>query len=130
MTRKYNKHHHVQSFVVGQNVTANISRLDRAATDNKRILCRIVDIAGSKEQPGYKLRCLYGLLNGLHPTSTLAAVSTAIQQSQGNSISIDKTGNEITLAHAASQAPTSNKVGVCVVFYLLTRCPSWTAAVF
>ena len=65
MARKYNKHHHVQSFVVGQYVTANISRLDRAATDNKRALSRIVDVAGSKEQPGYKLRCLYGLLKGL-----------------------------------------------------------------
>ena len=107
-----NKHHHIQSFVVGQYSTANISRLDRAATDNKRILCRIVDIAGSREKPGYKLRCLYGLLKGLHPTSALAAVSTAIQQSQGNSISINKTGNEITLAHSASQASTSNKVGV------------------
>ena len=110
--RKYNKHHHVQSFVVGQYVTANISCLDRAATDNKRILCRIVDIAGSKEQPGYKLRCLYGLLKGLHPTSALAAASTAIQQSQGNYISINKTGNGITLAHAASQASASSKVGV------------------
>ena len=49
-----NKHHNIQSFVVGQYVTANISRLDRAATDNKQILCRIVDITGSKEQPGYK----------------------------------------------------------------------------
>ena len=86
--------------------------MDRAATDNKRILCRIVYIAGSKEQPGYKLRCLYGLLKGLHPTSALAAVSTAIQKSQRSSISINKTGNEITLAHAASQASTSNKVGV------------------
>ena len=47
-------------------MSANISCLDRAATDNKRILCRIVDIAGSKEQPGYKLRCLYGLLKGLY----------------------------------------------------------------
>ena len=107
-----NKHHHIQSFVVGQYITANISRLDRATIDNKRILCRIVDIAGSKEQPRYKLRCLYGLLKGLHPTSALAAVSTAIQHSQGNSISINKTGNEIALAHAASQASTSNKVGV------------------
>ena len=98
--------------MVGQYITANVSRLDRAATDNKRIPYRIVDIAGSKEQPGYKLRCLYGLLKGLHPTSALAAVSTSIQQSQGNSISINKTGNEITLAHAASQASTSNKVGV------------------
>ena len=112
MTREYNKHHHVQSFVVGQYVTANIPRLDRAATDNKRILCRIIDIAGSKEQPEYKLRCQYGLLKELHLISALAAVSTAIQQSQGNSISINKTGNKITLAHAASQESTGNKVGV------------------
>ena len=42
-----NKHHHIQSFVVGQYITANISRLDRAAIVNKRILCRIVDIADS-----------------------------------------------------------------------------------
>ena len=48
----------------------------------------------------------------LHPTSALATVSTAIQESQGNSIYINKTENEITLAHAASQASTSNKVGV------------------
>ena len=46
----------------------------RAATNSKRILCRIVDIAGSKEQPGYKFRCLYGLLEGLYPTSTLVVV--------------------------------------------------------
>ena len=88
------------------------TRLNRAATDNKRVLYRIVDIAGSKEQPGYNLRYLYGLLKGLHPASALAAVSTAIQKSQGNYISINKAGNEITLAHAASQASTSNKVGV------------------
>ena len=112
MTSKYNKYHRFQSFVVGQYVTAIISRLDRAATDNNRILCRIVDNAGSNEQPGYELRFLHGLLKGLHPTSALAAVSTAVQQSQGNPISINKTGNEITLAHAASQASTSNKVGV------------------
>ena len=99
-----NKHHHIQSFVVGRYITANISRLGCAAIGNKWILCRIVDIAGSKEQPRHKLRCLYGLLKGLHPTSALAAASTAIQQSQGNSISINKTGNEIALAHAASQA--------------------------
>ena len=101
MARKYNNnHHHVQSFVVGQYVSANIYRLDRAATDNNQIPCSIVDVAGSKEQPGYKLRCLYGLLKGLHPSSALAAVSTAIPQSQENSIS-SKTGKEITLAHAA-----------------------------
>ena len=39
--------------------------LDCASIDNKRILCRIVGIAGSKEKPGYKLRCLYAVLKGL-----------------------------------------------------------------
>ena len=41
--------------------------------------------------------------------SALAVVSTAIPQSQGNSTPTNKTRNEITLAHAASQASTSNK---------------------
>ena len=78
MTRNYNNHHYVQSLVlVGQYVTANISRLDRAATDNKRIVRRTIGIAGSKEQRGYKLQCLYGLLKGLHPTS---ALDTAISR--------------------------------------------------
>ena len=59
MTRKYNNHHH------GQYATADFSRLDRAAIGDSRILCSTVDIAGSKEQPGHKLRCLYGLRKGL-----------------------------------------------------------------
>ena len=58
------------------------------------------------------LRCLYGLLKVLYPTSILTAASTTRQQSHGNSISISKTGNKITLAHAASPASTSNKVGI------------------
>ena len=77
------------------------------------VLPQIIDgfIAGGKE-PGYKLRCLYGLLEGLHPTSAVAAVSTAKQQSQENPTPIDMAGNEITLARAGSQASTRNKLGV------------------
>ena len=33
--------------------------------DGKRVHYSIVVIAGSKEQPGHKLRCPYGLLKGL-----------------------------------------------------------------
>ena len=75
-----------------QGNTIITASLDGGTMDNKRILCRIADIAGSKEQPGYKLP------KGLHP------LSTSIQQSQGHSTSINKTLNEI--------AATSNKVGV------------------
>ena len=89
--------------------------IPRATADSERILCRIVEIVGNKEKPKYKLRCLYGLLKGLHPTSALAtcAVSTAIQQSQGNSIPINKTRNDITLAQATPQAPISNEACNC-----------------
>lgn len=107
MARKHNGHHYVQFIVVGQ-CPCKYSRLNRAATDNKRILCRTVDIAGSKEKTEWKLRCLYGLLKGLHPTSALVAVSTAMQQFD----LYNKTRNETTLAHVASQEPTNNKVGV------------------
>jgi len=112
MAGKYNRHHQVESFAIGQYVTIRIPREDRAATDNKRILCRVVDIAGSDGRPGYKLRCQYGLLQKMCPTSALASVSAAIQKEKGELISLSNSGNEITLAHAASKASTSNKAGV------------------
>ena len=65
---------------------------------------------------GYKLRCLSGLLKGLHQTFALVAVSTATQQSQGNPTSISKAGSEIVLSPAARAVHRhlciSNKVGV------------------
>ena len=79
---------------------------------NRRVLCRIIDTAGSGEQPRFKLRCLYDPLEGLSPTSTLLAVSTAIQQSQGDFTSTNKTGNEFALTRAASRASAGNEVGV------------------
>ena len=86
-----------------------------AVTDDDRILCHIVDVADSNE-PGYKLRCLSGLLKGLHQTFALVAVSTATQQSQGNPTSISKVGSEIVLSPAARAEHRhlciSNKVGV------------------
>ena len=65
--------------------------------------CRIPALC----QIRYKLRYLYGP----HPTSALP-VNNAIQKFQGGSISINKTRNAITLAHAAPQASTRNTVGV------------------
>jgi hypothetical protein len=112
MARKYNRHHKIEIFVTGQYVTAKVPRLDRAATDNRRILGRVVEVSGSDAQPAYKLRCCYGLLKGVFPTSALASVSAVIQKEQGDSISLSSTGNEITLHQAAAQASTSNKAGV------------------
>ena len=59
-----------------------------------------------------ELRCEFGLLQKIYPTSTLASVSSAIQKEKADLISVSKSGNEITLAHAASKASTSNKAGV------------------
>ena len=87
MTRKCNNHRHVQSFVVGQYCP------DRVATGDKRILCRTVDIAGSKEQPGYKLRRLYGATSNLCSQNPHTAIPRKFHLYHGN---------EATLAHAAS----------------------------
>ena len=50
-------------------LSARIGVRDIHLQNQRRILSRIVDIAGGKEQPRYKLRCLYGLLKGYvrHP---------------------------------------------------------------
>ena len=42
MAGKYNRHHQVESFAIGQYITIRIPREDRPATDNKRSLCRVV----------------------------------------------------------------------------------------
>ena len=66
-----------------------IFRLNRAATDNKRMLCRIAVVVRNG------LGCIQ------HP-----------HWQQSNSISVSKAGNEIALAHAVSQASTGSKVSV------------------
>ena len=47
------------------------------------------------------------VLQKIYPTSTLASVSSAIQKEEADLISVSKSGNEITLAHATSKASTS-----------------------
>jgi len=97
MTGKYNRHHQVESFAIGQYVTIRIPREDCTAT-NKRILCRVVDIAG----PGYKLRSQYGLLQEMCPTSACTRqCERCYSEEKGELISLSNSGNEITLAHAA-----------------------------
>ena len=53
------------------------------------------------------------MLKGLYPNPHWQiANSTSIQQYQENSNPINKIGNKITLAHAAPQPSTGNKIGV------------------
>jgi len=112
MTEKYNRHHKIEIFTVGQYVTVKVPRADRTSTDNRRLLCRVVGVAGSTTKRGYQLHCEYGLLQRLWSTSALAGVTAAIQQHQGDVISLSQSGNEITLAQAAANASTSNRAGV------------------
>jgi len=112
MTEKYNCHPKVEIFTVGQYVTVKVPREDRRSTDNRRLLCRVVGVARSTTKRGYQLRCEYGLLQWLWSTSALAGVTAAIQQHQGDVISLSQSGNEITLAQAAANASTSNRAGV------------------
>ena len=112
MTEKYSRHHKIEIFTVGQYVTVKVPREDRTSTDNRRLLCRVVGVAGSTTKPSYQLRCEYGLLQRLWSTSALAGVTAAIQQHQGDVISLSQSGNEITLAQAAANASTSNRAGV------------------
>jgi hypothetical protein len=89
-----------------------VPREDRTSTDNHRLLCRVAGLAENITKPGYQIRCEYGLLQQLWSTSALAGVTAAIQQYQGDVISLSQSGNEITLAQAAANASTSNRAGV------------------
>jgi len=62
---------HIETFTVGQYITIRIPRKDRAATDNRRLLCRVADIAGNDSRASYMHRCEFGLLQKTYPTSTL-----------------------------------------------------------
>ena len=63
---------------------------------------------GTRPRPGCKLRCEFGRLQKIYPTSTLASVSSAIQKEIADLISLSESGDEITLTHSASKASTSN----------------------
>lgn len=58
-------------FAIGDLVSLRIPRKDRHATDNKRILCRIISIP----HPGlYKLQTEYGILEKQSPVRELESV--------------------------------------------------------
>ncbi|KAL7272620.1 hypothetical protein RUND412_004566 [Rhizina undulata] len=79
MSVKYNKKFSVQTFEVDQYMTLTIDHLDRASTDNRRMICRVLDMPHADH---HKLRCVYRLLKGLHLTRELQAVNEVIGTQQ------------------------------------------------
>ena len=77
MKDRYNKKK-VQTFKVGDAVSVQIPRIDRAATDLHRLPCIVVARHGNKHFQ-YRLLCKYGLLESSYPESKLEAFAGAQQ---------------------------------------------------
>ena len=70
MADRYLKKKNVQSFLIGENVSLRIPRIDRASSDLSRLPCTVVEIVGD-DQTLYRLRCisdslLHSNINVLH----------------------------------------------------------------
>ena len=61
MTKKYSKQHKVKEFLVGENVSLRIPRIDRTCSDMLCLPCVIVQISGEHHSL-YRLRCSSGVL--------------------------------------------------------------------
>ena len=77
MKDRYNKKK-VRTFKVGDAVSVQIPRIDRAATDLHRLPCTVVARHGNKHFQ-YRLLCKYGLLESSYPESELEAFAGAQQ---------------------------------------------------
>ena len=60
MTKKYSKQHKVKEFLVGENASLRIPRIDRTCSDMLRLPCVIVQISGEHHSL-YRLRCSSGV---------------------------------------------------------------------
>ena len=77
MKDRYNKKN-VQTFKVGDAVSVQMPRIDRAATGLHRLPCIVVARYGNKHFQ-YRLLCKYGLLESFYPESELKAFAGAQQ---------------------------------------------------
>lgn len=107
MVKKYSNRHEIEEFSVRDYVGLKIPREGRTCSGNLRLTCQVIAVPRSD---CYRLRCQYGLLAGLH---TLVLTRIPTPQADRN-ILLDSApeAGEITLAQAARQESTGNKVNI------------------
>ena len=108
MTKKYSKQHKVKEFLVGENASLRIPRIDRTCSDMLRLPCVIVQISGEHHSL-YRLRCSSGVLQRCYRADDL-------EPFKGDYYSIPVDGWEVqpivTLKEAASKQSPWNSFTV------------------
>ena len=74
MKERFEKHHKVKRFQVGQSVTLRIPHNDRTSTDPQRLACVVLEVVG-KAKKMYRLQCKSGVLNTCYSAGDLEEYS-------------------------------------------------------
>ena len=74
MKEKFEKHHKVKRFQVGQSVTLCISHNDQTSTDPQRLACVVLEVV-KKATKMYCLQCKSGVLNTCYSAGDLEEYS-------------------------------------------------------
>ena len=110
MVQKYGRTHTVEIFEAGDLVSLKIPRFDRSATDNLRVICRVL---GQPRVNRYQLMSEHGLLDRHFPIAELLRVPRSAEGGLGDAIPTTAAGApQITMRALARLVSTSVAVGV------------------
>ena len=75
MEKTYHKVNQVEVIEKGDIVCLKISFQDRCSTDNKRMLCRVIDVMYGNQ---YSLQCKYVILHGFYHTENMDRLTSSM----------------------------------------------------
>lgn len=105
MIQKYSKQYTIHHFDIRHIVSIKVPREDRTSTDNQRLFGRVLEEPYSHR---YKILASSGVINRLIPIKELGVVERTLWPD----IHIPTITKEVTLAQAARDASTSERVGI------------------
>ena len=108
MVKKYNTNKRVRTFDVGEKVSLKVPRVDRHATDDKRLPCYVLEVPCENK---YRLQSKFGVLNRLYPACDMEPLPEPFPM--GFDLTNEaSTMAVITLHEAAQKSSTSEVVAV------------------
>lgn len=108
MKNKYARNHKVVVFQENDIVTLQISKEDRAATDNHRVVVMIKSIP---YEGRHQIQTRFGILDRLYPTGELNAI-TLVDQKYYKADLLAAPSKSVSSHAVAGKITTSNKVAV------------------
>ena len=106
MVIKHKKRFIIESFAIGDLVSAVVPRMDRTGTDDRRIFAKVIK---KPKKNRYQIVTKYGIIKNLLPTNGL--IRLQVSKATSDSFTWDES-KTITLHAAADANSTSDKVGL------------------